>query len=284
MVDFFGGADGTLPSVQSRIQMMVDSPGLPAGDKVTSWVYEFVAAPWVAAGAPTSGATYNALRLELLRRSSAYFADTMPALQIHHGTLDGVVKPDQSVRLRDQMAALVDAPPWDYHSYTGGQHNIGTLTTDSITGQPQSVFQSAWLCPLPTWPDAYCGAGLNNSGLRCRIGYTGTVSFARNDLVLTAVDANPEKSAAFFFGGAATQTPFGNGWRCVASGDLGTFRFNPPQFTNASGAVSRAVDNTVGPGVHLVAGSTRYFQIYYRDVGPLGPFNLSDGMKATFTP
>jgi len=67
-------------------------------------------------------------RLELLRRSPAWFAADLPPVQIHHGTADATVPVSQGQRLRDVLQALGSAAP-DYEAwfYAGGEHDPLTL-------------------------------------------------------------------------------------------------------------------------------------------------------------
>lgn len=67
-------------------------------------------------------------RLELVRRSPAYFAAALPQVQVHHGTADALVEVSQSDTLAARMAAAGrTAPAFEYFRYPGGEHNPGTL-------------------------------------------------------------------------------------------------------------------------------------------------------------
>ena len=62
-------------------------------------------------------------RIELLRRSPAWFADRLPPTQIHHGSEDGEVPMLHSERLVDALRELgTRAAEWEYHRYPGGKH------------------------------------------------------------------------------------------------------------------------------------------------------------------
>ena len=119
----------------------------------------------------------------------------------------------------------------------------------------------------------------------------GSASTAEDDLVLTLSHLPPNKFGLFFMGGGQTQLPFGDGFRCVDTGGLGLFRYNPPLNSGNSGLM------TLGPGIvarsqsfamngHIDPGETWYFQGWYRDpMGPCGTaFNLSNGLAVTFEP
>ncbi len=61
---------------------------------------------------------------ELLRRSPVYFADRLPQLQGHHGTLDVVVDVSQAERLIEVMEQLGRSEPeFEFYLYEGGTHN-----------------------------------------------------------------------------------------------------------------------------------------------------------------
>jgi hypothetical protein len=91
----------------------------------------------------------------------------------------------------------------------------------------------------------------------------------------------------FFYGSTASQTPFGDGFRCVG-GSIS--RLGPPQQANSQGATMRVVNYLAPPansGSGLIgAGSTRRFQYWYRNVGGPGGtgFNLSDALVLDFKP
>ena len=119
----------------------------------------------------------------------------------------------------------------------------------------------------------------------------GSASVAADDLTLTLSHLPSNKFGLFFMGGGQTQIPFGDGLRCVDTGGVGLFRYNPPQNSGGAGFM------TLGPGIvarsmsfamsgHIDAGETWYFQGWYRDpMGPCGAaFNLSNGLAVTFGP
>jgi dipeptidyl aminopeptidase/acylaminoacyl peptidase len=72
--------------------------------------------------------TIAAARLEMLRRSAAYFAPAISRLQVHHGTADPIVPVSQAYSLdREMRAAGRAAPAYAFHVYNGGDHNPLTL-------------------------------------------------------------------------------------------------------------------------------------------------------------
>jgi len=72
--------------------------------------------------------TLAAARLEMLRRSAAYFAPGIARLQVHHGTADPIVPVSQAHSLDREMRAAGRAPPtYAFYLYNGGDHNPLTL-------------------------------------------------------------------------------------------------------------------------------------------------------------
>lgn len=64
------------------------------------------------------------VRLELLRRSSARFAERLPAVQIHHGTDDRIVPVEEAERLIAAMELLGRGPPeFEAFIYPGAGHS-----------------------------------------------------------------------------------------------------------------------------------------------------------------
>jgi len=125
----------------------------------------------------------------------------------------------------------------------------------------------------------YCTSAPSSVGPGARIGFAGSTSVAAGDLVLSVSGAVPGQSSLFYYGGAALELPFGDGFRCVGAGESGIARLFPVQTVEADGSAMRAFAS----GAAL---STLYFQFWYRD--PLGPggagFNLSDGLCVGFCP
>ena len=69
-------------------------------------------------------------RLELIRRSAAYFVDRLPPVQLHHGTADGVVAVSQAHRLIEAMReAGKGKAEFEAHLYEGAGHNLRDLLT-----------------------------------------------------------------------------------------------------------------------------------------------------------
>ena len=68
------------------------------------------------------------VRLELVRRSSVLFAAGLPAVQLHHGTIDQVVSVSQAESMIRTMEALGRGPPdFEAYIYEGGGHDFLSL-------------------------------------------------------------------------------------------------------------------------------------------------------------
>jgi len=164
----------------------------------------------------------------------------------------------------------------DGRSIAGYGYWLGKLRGFVVTLPPA--------CPPPS---NYCTSSTNSAGTMAIMGSTGSTSVVANDFHLTSSGGVPGKYSLFYYGGGVASAPFGNGTRCVASGGAGIFRLGPPRQFDASGDISRFVDNTAapanaGPGA-FSAGSTFNFQLWYRDPAAGGSgFNLSDGLSVTF--
>ena len=68
-------------------------------------------------------------RLELVRRSSVLYAEKLPAVQLHHGTIDQTVSVSQAESLMEVMEALGRGPPdFEAYIYDGGGHDFLSLS------------------------------------------------------------------------------------------------------------------------------------------------------------
>ncbi|MEL6430194.1 MAG: hypothetical protein AAFU73_14375 [Planctomycetota bacterium] len=137
--------------------------------------------------------------------------------------------------------------------------------------------------------DPFCNPGIaNTTGAVAIAGYEGSLSVAANDATLTVSQAPP-----FQFGIFVTSTtivapiPVADGQLCLA-GDIGRYQFAGQIYgIDMAGNASLAIDLTqipsTGPLLTAMAGETRGFQGWFRDVSPLGA-NFSEGVMVTFTP
>ena len=136
-------------------------------------------------------------------------------------------------------------------------------------------------CDVPT----YCTAGANSVGSGAIISSGGCPRVAQNEFELKCSGLPANQFGLFFYGNQQASAPFGQGTLCVG-GTNGLHRLKPPVLSSGTGTVERDLDLTapptdVGPG-KILAGSTWYFQFWYRD--PSMGFNLSNALAVTFEP
>jgi hypothetical protein len=130
-------------------------------------------------------------------------------------------------------------------------------------------------------PEGYCVTSPNSAGAGALMGWSGSPSFATNNLVLSVTNTPSTTPGLFYFGDQQVQLPFGDGVRCVG-GNI--FRL-PVVFTSAGGQASYAIDLTDPQETTSVIqiGESWEFQFWFRDV-PFGGagFNVSDALEVTF--
>jgi len=169
-----------------------------------------------------------------------------------------------------------DQPPTTGQVSIGEYLGAGSLSADARVPDGAACGTSS-----------FCSTAPNSFGPGEQISASGTTSVAANDMALTATAGVPSEFGLFYYGTAAINVLFGDGFRCV--GGL-TYRLNPPQTADIFGDTSRALDFNAAPmnagGGMVIAGSTWHFQHWYRDPGGPGGtgFNLSDGLSAIFCP
>jgi len=150
-------------------------------------------------------------------------------------------------------------------------------------GSYQGSLRAFLLEPLCESCARFCLSRPNSTGQAARISASGWESVAANDFGLLAGPVPHGAVGLFFYGGAKTQVPFGNGLRCVAPGSAGLFRL-PAQTAGATGVLSQRLDLGQSPGV-IAPGATWHFQAWYRDpAGGGAGFDLSDGLLVQFLP
>jgi hypothetical protein len=134
-------------------------------------------------------------------------------------------------------------------------------------------------------PTNFCSTRRNSVGPGAVMTWRGTNSIAANDFKLVSTGVRPLTSGLFIQGSHAVSVPLGDGLRCVGGTVL--MRIWPPVQSTAGGSASYLMDynNPSDPAGRILAGSTWYFQFWYRDPG-FGSwgFNLSDGLQVTFCP
>ena len=120
---------------------------------------------------------------------------------------------------------------------------------------------------------SYCTAKLNSQGVTPAIGSTGTPSVAAGDFEVTLQGGIAGKLALEFWGDTQAGTPFYGGLLCVQPPlQRGTIQVVDP-FSHCSWPVA------VDPGM---VGTTRFWQVWFRDSGDPFGVGLSDGLEVHF--
>ena len=82
-------------------------------------------------------------RIEMLRRSAAYFVGPMPPVQLHHGTADQVVAVSQAHRLREAMeTAGKGEDEFDEHIYEGAGHGLLDLVSQGAAAHAEEFLRT----------------------------------------------------------------------------------------------------------------------------------------------
>lgn len=132
----------------------------------------------------------------------------------------------------------------------------------------------------------YCTPTANSTGVPTYIGMTGSLSFSRDDSMLTASNAPAETMGVFFCGKDKAQIPFGNGTLCISPLGHGIQALQPPVMISRSGHAEKLIDfRALVQGGRMADNSTWSFQFWYRDPEARGSgSNLSNALRATFCP
>ena len=150
---------------------------------------------------------------------------------------------------------------------------------------PGAIFcdgSSPALCPCNN--AGIFGTGCANSlGAGALLRGTGNPSVSHDSLLL-GVEAVPPNAPTLFFGGSAQAgAVFGDGRRCVG-GTITRLRTKTSAAGNA--AYPEPGDARISTLEPVAAGTTRYYQAFYRNLGgPCGSgFNLTNGWSTTWGP
>lgn len=213
-------------------------------------------------------------------------------------------------------AASADAPAVNYEFSLSEvieiyQDSVGAISgsLDLSSGKKRLEKQNEKGCPLGGEdPDItpYClgdegecpcgdslsGGCPNATGNGALLSGSGSTSAVLDDLVLTTTQLPQDAFAMTFMGPASDSLPFGNGRLCASAGGAKLFRFLPALNSGPDGTIQ------LGPGIvdmsqvnafaggNITAGSTWYFQTYYRDLNANCDtnFNLSNAVRVDFLP
>lgn len=130
---------------------------------------------------------------------------------------------------------------------------------------------------------SYCTAGINSNGVGSSLGRTGSPYLGHNDFGLFANHIPFFEVGVFLMATSTNNVPFGNGTLCVG-GSVQRLAVTPP-VVGGYAAVDLDFTDAGSLASQITAGSTWYFQYWYRNVSGGGAgFNLSNGLRATFCP
>lgn len=134
-------------------------------------------------------------------------------------------------------------------------------------------------CTLQGEWSNYCPATANSFAAGGgAISLTGSANITDNDTVLHVADV-PAQFGLFALGYDNQSVAVGNGTLCVAGGTL--LRYPVQHFTTNSG--SQTLDFTgTGFEASFTAGTTNYFQVWFRDPGQGVGSNVSDALEVTW--
>lgn len=134
--------------------------------------------------------------------------------------------------------------------------------------------------------ERYCTSSPNSTGAPASISIEGCLSVLDGELELVATQLPASVPGIFFYGDTPQSAPLGEGTLCVRSNPPGPYRLQV-QLSSPAGVLQYPFDFAAAAGIpgEVTAGSTWYFQAYYRDVlGGASGFNLSDGIALPFVP
>jgi hypothetical protein len=126
----------------------------------------------------------------------------------------------------------------------------------------------------------YCAAKATSTGTTADLYAIGQLSTSAGALTLESTPV-PNRAGIFFHGAGPAEAHFGNGFRCVAGGLVRGTLVLP-----GGNLASYTYDNsTPSHSLLAYAGSTRYFQYWFRDpMGGGAAFNLSTAMSLALVP
>ena len=177
---------------------------------------------------------------------------------------------------QDFYSGLID----DLHVYDGA---LTSTQVAYLFANPGSV---AVACLTP---QVYCvGAPNSVTSQGAGIGWIGTPSIWADEFTLFANNVPSGQFGIFYYGPNQAQVSFGDGFRCVGAGLLGTYRL-PVQQADSFGDVYSELDFNSPPansgGGLIVDGMEWNFQFWYRDPMAQGSgFNLSRALQVEFCP
>lgn len=166
---------------------------------------------------------------------------------------------------------------------------VSARVTDPTTMVRDEGLRAALMTQTVNWTvvasqnpvSSYCISAPNSVGAGAVIAASGSTSIALHDLQLTTIGLPPSSAGLYYHGSTATQSAFGNGWRCVGGSVLRL----PTMTANLFGDASLVFDAAAAPAGVIAPGTTRRFQYWYRNpAGGGAGFNLSNALSVFFCP
>jgi hypothetical protein len=153
----------------------------------------------------------------------------------------------------------------------------GTGTSGSITLNGTVV-----AFHTPVAPAVYCSSNANSTGGAASMSFGGTTSLGAGNPSLDVNGLPTNTFGIVFYGAGQTNSPFGDGVRCVG----GQVQRLAPQNSGAFGSISRGIGaGDLAPTSPATVGQSLNFQFWYRDVPAGGAgFNTSDALTVRYTP
>ncbi len=150
---------------------------------------------------------------------------------------------------------------------------------DAATVDPGRLFLTLRFAPLHEI-ERYCASTANSSGNPGIVDALGVPSVLLDEFAITARDLPANQFAQVFMGLGESQTPFGDGYRCI-SGRL--TRLLRPTLTDGSGGLVKELELAQLP--QILPASTWRFQVIFHDPAGAGAgFNTTDAIRVTFCP
>jgi len=216
-----------------------------------------------------------------VRRFGGFFASNAPG---------GVV----TVRFIDSGGSVIDEVTanvpsdctWRWNGWEAPEAIIKRVQVESSANEGAFVMMDDMRIDFAEIDMRYCEGAPNSTGEGARIAATGTTSVQANNLTLVSSGQPWLSTGLFFYGGATSQVPLGDGFRCVASGGSGVQRL-PLDQADVLATMRTVLDHDaiINPPTQIMPGSTWHFQAMYRDPAAGGNgVNLSDAITLTFAP
>ncbi len=214
-------------------------------------------------------------------RAIPYFFDERTDVFATRVQSDGTVLDPSGITIADSNAPEI-------HPTVSGTGGRALLAASAWRGEDHQALRLAYRVTECPAPQNYCVGAPNSAGSGATMGSSGSTHVSENAFFLNAAGCPPGVASLFFYGPQASQSPFGNGFLCIAGAGIGLFRLGVIHTDGAGHATQQLRFDlppaSGGPGA-IESGSVWNFQFWYRDPAGGGSlFNLSDGLRVTFCP